>query len=79
MRRSQHRFQIRQDRRIQVAEILGAVMNISAQHGLQRLGIKRRRARRQQALFLDVHGLESRIAKGIGDLGASVRTAAKRL
>jgi hypothetical protein len=44
-------------------------MNISAQHRLQRLGIKRSRPRRQQALFLDVHGLESRIAKGIGDLG----------
>ena len=65
MRRSEHRLQVRQNRRIQGAEILGAVMNVSAQHGLQRLGIKRRGARRQKALFLNVHGLESRIPKGL--------------
>ena len=52
-----------------VAEILGAVVNVSAHHGLQRLGIKRCGPRRQEALLLDVHGLKSRIAKGIGDLG----------
>ena len=61
---SQNCFQVGEDGEVEIAEILGAVVDFGAHHGLQRFGIKRGRARRQEALFFDVHGVEFQNSKG---------------